>query len=169
MPVESVEREILEILEEFAASDFISVIRAELDRLVEAVLIDSNNDGIAGELKENREQLARLEDIYIEGHIKKDSYVKRRAVLQAKIAELTISIEKRGGVNELHQVVDRVSNILGRIPTADKNTLKGLVNMLFERVEIANGTIVNIAPRPWASPFFRFNNGPGGSRTHTRY
>ena len=143
---EQIERESITQLIHFLTSPaLIDPIRAEADRQLEQRL-DPHAIERAQDL---RQQIDRLTDLHLEGHLDKGEYIERRRGIEAELEELR---GQRG--DDLHAIIDRIEQLVGHLAGAPPERQKALVESIYERLNVSQGRIISVEPRPWVRQFF---------------
>lgn len=75
---------------------------------------ESNPDKLQTEIAKCKNQLKRLEDIYIEGELDKSSYIERRGKLIQKLSELTTEYQRIPHISELLRQIITDNNFVDK-------------------------------------------------------
>ena len=103
------------------------------------------------QIKTLRSRLDRLEDIYINGDISRNSYLTKRGRILSDLAELEMKQQQPGNITGL---LDDITSAIHLIANASPGTQRELIATLFLHVTAADGKIKTATPNPWALPFF---------------
>lgn len=148
------EREVIDSLSHLNDPDLIGYVRALHRQELEQHLNRPDNLQLLNSLTGQREKLARLEDLYLDGEIDKERYKLRKVEILQKINELEAQIYTDEPAMNLDETIDRLLETLGKIAEGEPETQKVLINSTFERIEIIGGKVGKYVPRAWAKAFF---------------
>ncbi len=122
--------------------------------------------------RDSEMKLTRLEDLYLEGKIAKERYLKRRNQILAELAEVDLRLQQPQ-LNDMKNIFDDLSDALHLIIEAEPKTQHQLLTTIFESVDVGEGKIKKDNAPGMGERFFlsmknSVKSGPSGSRTHTR-
>jgi hypothetical protein len=156
MAEEQLHRLFREIVESPALLESIEGEIAKLRRLDESDEVRH----LYAEIEETKDQLTRLTDFALEDLIPKVEYVRRRAELEDRLDHLRAQIPQTTA-DELENAVERALDVLAEFPDLESTEQKELLRALLEAIEIEDGHITRLIPRPWAAPLFEKQNSRG--------
>lgn len=152
---DDIEQQIIDDLMALVDQHLLTEIKAEADRLARELFAkDDSTQPILAKLENQRERLVRLEDLYLDGDIDKPRYQIRKAEIDQTISQLETELYTATQTINFNQVLTRIISTLNQLPDAPPAIKKTLINSVFERLEIGNGQIIHLTPRPWVRPFF---------------
>jgi hypothetical protein len=118
--------------------------------------------------KKLRSKLDRIEDIYIDGDIERDSYLTKRGRILSQLAQIDL---QKPAQSDISQLVDDISASIHLIAQASPRTQRELLTTLFTTLAIKDQEIKKAVPEPWAQPFFNLCEkwaGWGSATNNTR-
>lgn len=155
-PADDLEAQALDYIVGLCDVDLLAEIRAEGERVAaEAFSQAGGSSKVLSELDRQRGRLSRLENIYLDGDINRDRYRERKAEITELIAKLEADLYAGNQVVDLGRVIDRLLAGLDQIRNGSPEAQKVVVNSIFERIEVVQGKITHVTPRPWAAGIFR--------------
>jgi len=152
---DDLESQVIDTLVLLGQSELLNEIVAEAERLARE-LFSENDLGktILTDLDRQRGRLTKLEDMYLDGDIDKERYRQRKGELQQAIAGLEDQLYTATQTVNFTQVYNRVVSALNQLADSSCETQKTLINSIVEKIDVGNGKILHLTPRPWARPFF---------------
>lgn len=152
---ETIEAEVLNNLVQLGQNQFLEEIKIEAARMVrEAFANHDQTKEILEELNQWKERLIRLEDLYLDAGIEKPRYLPRKASIDQHIGDLEDKLYSVTETVNFNQILDRITSTLTKLSQANPETKKTLIMTIFQRLDVAGGTVVHSTPRAWARPFF---------------
>lgn len=124
-------------------------------RLILTLAAADDDAGNLARLEQAKTERDRLIDLYTQGLITLAEFTSRRDTLAAEIARLeteTASHPARALAETI--TINSILAHIDRLDDADPLLQKSLLHDLIERLEIQDGQIVAVTPRPWAIPLF---------------
>ena len=152
---DEVEAEILQTLINLGEKEFMTEIAAEAERLAsEAFINHTTARPILAKLEQQKERLTLLEDLYLDKGIDKPRYLNRKAQIDQAIDELETRLYTITETTNFTVILNRMTSTLSKLNQASPETQKALIKTIIQRLEVAEGQITYLAPRPWAKGFF---------------
>ena len=152
---ELVEDQAIATLMRLADTELMADVRTEVARIArEALADDETGQAIITELTKQRDQLTKLEDLYLGGDIDKERYRQRKAPIDQTIANLENQLDMLSQMADINAVIRRIESAMEQLPSSSDETKKAIINSLLDRIEIGGGQILHIEPRPRARGFF---------------
>lgn len=151
----ALEGQVIKRMMKFAEDELLEDVRLEARRLLRQIVIDdASNRARLTELERQQKKLSRLEDLYLDEEISRESYSLRRGKIKEAIAKLESDLYASTQLGNIEAVIDRLIGTLDQIPHADPEKQKTLINSIFERLDLVGDDIIYYTPRPWAKGFF---------------
>lgn len=122
-------------------------------RLRSAYLLSAGEGSAFARLDQARREYDRLIDLYTAGLITQAEFMARRNSYAAEIARL----ENETASHPARMLAEiNPAELLARLDVSRAGPLaqKSMVHSVFERIEIYDGQIAAVTPRPWAAPLF---------------